>query len=305
MKKSDIGGIRHEWIGDYVHEFPIGTGSVTSDIETGAGAELVDAEEMRKNHPTTFQLPDGRELLKAGDYALISMPGERFWVEIESVTDDGLWGRIDNELLFGTLTFNHRIQFEHRNIFRFLKKSYDLQPGSDDALNPSSDEEFLKEENRRLLEREIQLEAEYALLGIYDWWNEDRTPAQIAAGRAAGENTREYRDYLMTMPPKQAAEVHVAAIGVLVRSKDFDTIRYPTEVRIEWFGEMGHYRYMIWLGPRVRIIGELQGSLTEAKTVRMQYQNYTRAWLELSLSDGVRQVLTLFASHALQWALES
>ena len=64
---------------------------------------FVDAQEMHREHPTTFEVPTEEELssLKYGDFVKICNIDERFWIQIESVnheTED-IVGRIDNDLI--------------------------------------------------------------------------------------------------------------------------------------------------------------------------------------------------------------
>ena len=64
---------------------------------------FVDAQEMHRMYPTTFEVPTEEELssLKYNDFVKICNIRERFWIQIESInhaTGDIL-GRIDNDLV--------------------------------------------------------------------------------------------------------------------------------------------------------------------------------------------------------------
>ena len=64
--------------------------------------EFVDAQQMAKDYPDTFEAPTEKELknLKVGQYVKVSHNGERFWVEVVKVgITDRMTGRIDNDLV--------------------------------------------------------------------------------------------------------------------------------------------------------------------------------------------------------------
>ena len=64
---------------------------------------LVDAQEMNRLHPKTFQVPPLEELdaLTCKDYVQVGNGNERFWLLIESIDHehDEILGIIDNDLL--------------------------------------------------------------------------------------------------------------------------------------------------------------------------------------------------------------
>jgi hypothetical protein len=87
--------------------------------------EFVDAQEMHRLHPTTFEAPYAEELaaIEPGDFVKICTGGERFWVKVDEHTPPHLVGRVDNELI-GTdehgLACNDVVRFEERHVFQTL-----------------------------------------------------------------------------------------------------------------------------------------------------------------------------------------
>lgn len=64
--------------------------------------DFVDAQQMHKDNPTTFDAPSQQELddLKVEDTVKLSLNCERFWVEITAINGETLKGRIANDLVF-------------------------------------------------------------------------------------------------------------------------------------------------------------------------------------------------------------
>jgi len=88
--------------------------------------EFVNAQEMAKDYPTTFDAPTKEELdkIKEGDYVKICDNKERFWVIVEEVDGDIITGEVDN-LLIGDQNFNlgDSIEFKKENIYDITYKS--------------------------------------------------------------------------------------------------------------------------------------------------------------------------------------
>jgi hypothetical protein len=83
--------------------------------------KLVDAQEMARQHPDTFEVPSGAELrkLRKGDLVKVSNHAERFWVEIVSRDGDLFVGRVDN-FLAGTVSHDDLIEFHVCNVYDIL-----------------------------------------------------------------------------------------------------------------------------------------------------------------------------------------
>ena len=81
--------------------------------------QLVDAQQMAKEFPDTFEAPSSADLdrLRADDIVKVSTRGERFWVQIVSRRDDIFLGRVGNALLFGRVGFGDLIEFHASNVF--------------------------------------------------------------------------------------------------------------------------------------------------------------------------------------------
>ena len=80
---------------------------------------LVDAQQMAKEFPDTFEAPSASDLskLRAGDIVKVSNNSERFWVQIISRSDDMFLGCVDNALLSGRVRYGDHIQFHACNVF--------------------------------------------------------------------------------------------------------------------------------------------------------------------------------------------
>jgi len=81
--------------------------------------QLVDAQQMAKEFPDTFEAPSPSDLhkLRTGDIVKVSNRAERFWVQIVSRRDDIFLGRVDNCLLSGRVGIDDHIKFHECNVF--------------------------------------------------------------------------------------------------------------------------------------------------------------------------------------------
>lgn len=83
---------------------------------------LLNAQQMNKEHPKTFEVPSDKELrkIKVGDIVKIcdDDAGERFWVEIKAIeTNSGkLIGSIANNLIRSKANANDKVLFERENV---------------------------------------------------------------------------------------------------------------------------------------------------------------------------------------------
>jgi uncharacterized protein YegJ (DUF2314 family) len=91
---------------------------------------FVNAQEMHKLHPKTFEVPSDEELnnIKIGDFVKICIYGklepdfsdidnERFWVEVTEINNDEIIGTVDNELVEVDLKYGEKIKFKKENIY--------------------------------------------------------------------------------------------------------------------------------------------------------------------------------------------
>lgn len=81
--------------------------------------EFVNAQEMKKNHPDTFEAPTLIELenLKEKDFVKVACNNERFWTRILSIADNRITATVNNDLLMEELSFGETISFNKENIF--------------------------------------------------------------------------------------------------------------------------------------------------------------------------------------------
>ena len=89
---------------------------------------FADAQEMHRLHPDTFHAPAPDELaaIAPGDSVKVCTGDERFWVTVTDVTDTGLAGTVDNDLLF---TDRHGLSYG--DLIRFGRECvYDIVAGA-------------------------------------------------------------------------------------------------------------------------------------------------------------------------------
>jgi hypothetical protein len=81
---------------------------------------LIDAQQMAREHPDTFQAPSNDTLqdLRPGDLVKVAQITERFWVQVVERRDSGvLLGKVDNHLLTGDAACGDLIEFHECNVY--------------------------------------------------------------------------------------------------------------------------------------------------------------------------------------------
>ena len=68
---------------------------------------FINAQEMAKRYPDTFEAPSLKELseIKQNDFIKVCLNDERFWVHVIEVDEDEIRGKVDNNL-FESQPFN-------------------------------------------------------------------------------------------------------------------------------------------------------------------------------------------------------
>lgn len=91
--------------------------------------KFVDAQEMKRQYPDKFFAPDIEELVRIqpGDFIKVCTENERFWVEVISVEDGVITGRVDNDLITQTLRFNDVISLEPRHVYDIMPPPKNVQ----------------------------------------------------------------------------------------------------------------------------------------------------------------------------------
>lgn len=89
-------------------------------------AGFIDAQQMHKDHPETFEVPSKEELdaIKPGDNVKVCVNDqERFWVLVTEVNGDKITGMVNNKLL-GDYGFDYEdtIKVLKRNVYSILPK---------------------------------------------------------------------------------------------------------------------------------------------------------------------------------------
>lgn len=88
--------------------------------------EFVNAQEMAKNHPATFDAPTADQLaaIKPGDFVKVSIGKERFWNIVKSINGNVINAVVNNNLL-NTKHHGYRcddeIQFKLDNVFDIME----------------------------------------------------------------------------------------------------------------------------------------------------------------------------------------
>jgi len=84
--------------------------------------KFVDAQEMGRLNPDTFEVPTTKELdtITEGAIVKISANSERFWVEVTSVDGDTITGTVDNDLVLQPedgINYGDIITFNKNNVY--------------------------------------------------------------------------------------------------------------------------------------------------------------------------------------------
>ena len=84
--------------------------------------QFVDAQQMAKEHPDTFEAPTKSNLnaIGQGSMVKVSICKERFWVIVNSRKGYSIVGTVDNELINTNghgYCLGDRIEFEIKNVF--------------------------------------------------------------------------------------------------------------------------------------------------------------------------------------------
>lgn len=83
---------------------------------------FIDAQQMKKEHPDTFEAPNQKELnkIKVDSLVKICVEGERFWTVVTKVENDTITAIVNNELV---MTHKHGLMcydvltFEKKNVY--------------------------------------------------------------------------------------------------------------------------------------------------------------------------------------------
>jgi hypothetical protein len=84
--------------------------------------EFVDAQEMQKKHPDTFEAPTTEKLntIELGSLVKVCTCDERFWTKVIGIDNDTIVAVVDNDLVCTDrhgLILGDEITFEKKNIF--------------------------------------------------------------------------------------------------------------------------------------------------------------------------------------------
>jgi hypothetical protein len=83
--------------------------------------DILDAQQMHKDHPTTFYIPSQEDLdkIRVGSVVKICVSNERFWTIVANVDGDKITATVDNDLV-GTdehgLKLEDIVEYEKKNV---------------------------------------------------------------------------------------------------------------------------------------------------------------------------------------------
>lgn len=95
---------------------------------------FVDAQEMHRKYPNTFEVPTKRQLntLVPTQYVKVCHNDERFWVRLTEIEGDTLTGTVANDLVCDQpFSDGDTITFEKRHVYDVMPKDNErtLPPG--------------------------------------------------------------------------------------------------------------------------------------------------------------------------------
>lgn len=87
---------------------------------------LVNADEMARQHPKTFTVPDdaARQALTIGDFVKVSIYGERIWIEVTQINEGLITGKVNSQPIRANLhgfKEGSLVEFCFANIFQIQK----------------------------------------------------------------------------------------------------------------------------------------------------------------------------------------
>lgn len=87
-------------------------------------AEFIDAQAMAWQHPDSFDVPEPQTLksLGPGDNIKVCADDERFWVVLDKIDGDTLYGRVNNHV-HGKhgLSYGDRVTLEIRHVYQVIR----------------------------------------------------------------------------------------------------------------------------------------------------------------------------------------
>lgn len=85
---------------------------------------FVNAEEMARDHPDSFFVPEARHHIRKGDAVKVCRGGERFWTIVKSVKGGVITAEVNNVLVFEeneALELGTLIQFAPCNVYQVMR----------------------------------------------------------------------------------------------------------------------------------------------------------------------------------------
>lgn len=84
---------------------------------------LINGQEMHRKYPNTFEVPtfNDLKLLAPKDCVKIGTIGERFWVNVVSVTGTTITGTLANNPITIPLQYGDKIKFKKLNVLGIVR----------------------------------------------------------------------------------------------------------------------------------------------------------------------------------------
>lgn len=85
---------------------------------------FVNAEEMARDYPKSFFVPEARHRIRNGDAVKVCCGGERFWTIVKSVKDGIITAEVNNVLVCEeneALELGTLIQFAPCNVYQVMR----------------------------------------------------------------------------------------------------------------------------------------------------------------------------------------
>lgn len=95
--------------------------------------EFVDAQEMSRLHPETFEALGKEELaaLRTGDSVKVGYNAERFWTVIKEIDGEKIIAAVDNVLVTTEdFKYGDQIAFEKRHVYQIYEQGTGLDAGN-------------------------------------------------------------------------------------------------------------------------------------------------------------------------------
>lgn len=87
--------------------------------------KLIDAQQIHKENPKTFEVPSKKELdaVKPGDDVKVCDGKERIWVKVQRIEGQKLYGYFDNVGFNPAMKLGGAVEFEKKHVYDIFNAS--------------------------------------------------------------------------------------------------------------------------------------------------------------------------------------